>query len=176
MNEQGTAIIDQESFDGSVRSILAEVDVLTLATVSPEGPWAADVFFAADEFRLYFWSSPSSRHCLDLGQVPRCAATIHPVVRSWQTITGLQLTGTTARASDTDRAAQTYLAKYPFAKPLINGASARSAVPWELRVTRIRLIDNTLGFGQSLSAEVEDGRLGDPSPDREMQEATDERQ
>jgi uncharacterized protein YhbP (UPF0306 family) len=166
--------IARDSFNVAVRAILAEVDVLTLATVSPAGPWAADVFFAADGFRLYFWSSPRSRHCLDLSQAPRWAATIHPVVRSWQTITGLQLTGTATRAGDTDQAAHTYLAKYPFAEPLISGPSAGSAVPWELSITRVRLIDNTLGLGQSLSAEVEDGRTGHPSPDKEIQEAVDD--
>ncbi len=43
-------------------------NVMTLATVGPQGPWAAAVFYVHDldvrgGLRLHFLSAPTSRHC-----------------------------------------------------------------------------------------------------------------
>lgn len=148
-------------FPETVRALLAEVRVMTLATAGDAGPWAADVYFAAGGLRLYFWSSPESRHCRDLAQRPACAATVHPVSHSWQGITGLQLAGhATAVCSDeVHRARKVYLDKFSFAAPLVD-AEDSSAVPWVLEVGWVRLIDNTAGFGLPWSAQVVDGELG----------------
>ena len=37
-------------------------NTMTLATTQGDLPWAATVFFASEDFRLYFFSAPDSRH------------------------------------------------------------------------------------------------------------------
>ena len=95
---------------------------MTLATGGPDGPWAADVYFAERDFALYFLSSARSRHARELAAQPRCAVTVHPAPpTSWQQITGLQLSGQARALTGTEaaRAIATYLRKFPFAKDVI---------------------------------------------------------
>ena len=101
---------------------------MSLATVSPEGlPQSAAVFYAVDEgLNLYFLSSPASRHCCNLKQNARAAATIHADGQAWQKIRGLQIEGTVDQVvglSQTARAVKVYAARFEFLKGLLDTAS-----------------------------------------------------
>jgi len=132
---------------------LASHHVMTLATSGAEGPWAAAVFYVNDGFRLYFLSSPRSRHGGDLAADTRCAAAIHEDYPDWPDIKGIQLEGPVRRLSGTERAAAIarYARKFPVVRPdrapeLIRAALERIA--WfELVPERCFLIDNSKGFG-----------------------------
>lgn len=135
---------------------------LTLATCGDAGPWAAAVFFASDEsLKLYFVSDPRTRHGRDLAQCGRAAAAVHPDCKSWGDIRGVQLEGPVVIVGGAARAAalDCYLSKFPeirrlYQKPRNDQEVAiadrlRQASLYRLTPARIRLIDNSHGFGQS---------------------------
>ncbi|MCP4360184.1 MAG: pyridoxamine 5'-phosphate oxidase, partial [Chloroflexi bacterium] len=67
---------------------LRDHNVMTLATNGPEGLWAAAVFYVNVDFRLYFLSSPTTRHSLNIAARPAVAATIQEDYGDWLAIKG----------------------------------------------------------------------------------------
>jgi uncharacterized protein YhbP (UPF0306 family) len=137
-----------------VLAFLAEHHVLTLSTVGADGPWAAAVFYAHDDLKLYFLSAPSTRHARNLEADPRVAATIQRDYDDWPGIRGLQLAGTVHAVAREDEARVRAL--YQSRYPLIGGGAgvprkileALDRIRWyEFAPDDIHLIDNTLGFG-----------------------------
>jgi len=132
---------------------LADHHVLSLATTGPEGPWAAAVFYAHDGLSLYFLSSPTSRHALNIGAGTEVAATIQHDYDDWPGIRGLQLQGRAEPVAAHDEAGvrQRYAARFP-----VIGLSARAPAAIVRALDRIRwyvlcpraiwLIDNRRGF------------------------------
>lgn len=102
--------------------------VMTLATCAADGPWAAAVFYVNAGHSLYFLSSPTSRHCRNLAQDPRCAATIQEDTSDWAQIKGVQLEGQASEIGGDEevRARQRYGEKFPIVGRL---ASPRRAAP-----------------------------------------------
>src|ERR671930_2620721 len=82
-----------DALRSQVLDYLEHHQVMTLATVGPEGPWAAAVFYVHRGLTLYFLSSPGSRHGRNLSADPRAAATIQEDYRDWPDIKGIQLEG-----------------------------------------------------------------------------------
>jgi uncharacterized protein YhbP (UPF0306 family) len=166
-----------DEFEAAARRLFDEIAVMTLATCVDAVPWATDVYFAPDGFDLVFLSSPRSRHSRNLASNPACAATIHPLVKSWREIRGLQIegevqppTGTVAKA----RALAAYLSKFPFARDLIAhpaetaGAFANATLQ-VLRPSRLRYLDNAVGIGKRWSLCLIDGQAVGP-PELEARE------
>lgn len=129
-------------------------NVMTLATQGAGGPWAAAVFYANDGHSLIFLSSPNTRHCRNLIQDARCAATIQEDYSNWAQIKGIQLEGrvTELQGAEENRAQQLYGKKFPIASPL--GKVPSAIVKALARVSWFRLIpehfyfiDNSKGFG-----------------------------
>jgi len=128
--------------------------VMTLATCGPDGPWAAAVFYVNAGHTLFFLSSPSSRHCRNLAQDPRCAATIQEDYSDWAKIKGVQLEGRASeiRGDEEVRARQRYGDKFPVVGRLATApmaiVAALAKVHWyRLHAERLHFIDNSLGFG-----------------------------
>ena len=112
----------------TVADYLDRHHVMTLATCGPDGPWAAAVFYVNAGHTLFFLSSASSRHCRNLAQDPRCAATIQEDYSDWAKIKGVQLEGLASeiRGDEEVRARQRYGDKFPVVGRL---ASPRRAAP-----------------------------------------------
>ncbi|MBV6408646.1 MAG: hypothetical protein EFKGCFLK_02247 [Rhodocyclaceae bacterium] len=136
-----------------VLAFLGEHHVMTLATAGADGPWAAAVFYAHDELKLYFLSAPSTRHAENLAANPRVAATIQRDYADWPGIRGLQLEGTVREVAGEGQARVRAL--YQRRYPLIGGGAgvprkimeALDRIRWyEFAPAEIYLIDNTLGF------------------------------
>lgn len=136
-----------------VLALLGEHHVMTLSTIGADGPWAAAVFYAHDDLRLYFLSSPTSRHAENLARDSRAAATIQRDYDDWPGIRGLQLAGTVREVARADEARVRAL--YQQRYPLIGGGAgmprklleALDKIRWYEFVPKdIHLIDNTLGF------------------------------
>ncbi|MCC7462372.1 MAG: pyridoxamine 5'-phosphate oxidase family protein [Gammaproteobacteria bacterium] len=136
-----------------VRAFLDEHHVMTLATVGRDGPWAAAVFYARADLRLYFLSAPSTRHAQHLAADPRAAAAIQRDYDDWPGIRGLQFEGTVREVAREDEARVRAL--YQKRYPLIGGGAgvprklleALDRIRWyEFVPNDIHLIDNTLGF------------------------------
>lgn len=134
--------------------------VLTLATAGPDGPWASALFYAADsELNLYFISSPATQHCRLLLATPRVAVAIHGMEHDWKRIRGLQIDGSASAVAETERARveKLYLERFPALEPLLAGAGSAdersvagryaSSTFYCIAPRRIRLLDNTRGFG-----------------------------
>ena len=160
------AAMTLDQFDAAVNSLLNSVPAMTLATSADGHPWATDVYFAASGYELVFFSSPSSRHSLNLAANPRCAATVHPSAASWREIKGLQMEGIAefvTGAEATAHAFLVYCAKFPFARdlmsnPLEMGKKALNVKAHVFRPERIHYLDNALGFGTRFSLRLENGK------------------
>ncbi len=124
---------------------------MSLATVGADAvPHAATVYFAADQEHqnLFFFSAADSQHSLDLAANPHAAATIYPLVESWQEIRGMQLRGEVQAVplgEEWERAWANYLVKFPFTGEM-RDIVARNTL-YTFRPAWIRWIDNRRGFG-----------------------------
>ena len=137
-----------------VQRYLRDHNVATLATGSDGDLWAAAVFYAEEDYILYFLSSPASRHCLNLAQNPTVAVTIHEDYSDWLEIKGVQIQGVAVEISgaEEEKARRLYGRKFPavgmltLAPPAIVKALAK--VRWYKIVPhRLYFIDNSLGLG-----------------------------
>lgn len=142
----------------SVRKQLLEYlqthNVMTLATVGPEGPWAAAVFYVSEQTSLYFLSAPTTRHSSNFEHDPRVAATIQEDYSHWKEIKGIQVEGRVARlhGPGKERAIELYTKKFSFISPLLRVpmalAAAMDKVAWyRLTPSKLYFIDNAQGFG-----------------------------
>lgn len=128
--------------------------VMTLATLGREGPWAAAVFYANDDFRLFYLSGLSSRHCLNLARDARVAVTVQEDYSDWPGIRGVQLEGVVREISGEDekRARSLYGKKFPVVGKLSQApasiVAAMAKVRWyEVVPARVWFIDNAVAFG-----------------------------
>jgi len=129
--------------------------VATLATTGSDGPWAAAVFYASDGYTLYFLSSPTTRHCRNLKQDPRVAATIQADCSDWREIKGIQLEGTVSELAGEEeaQARRLYAEKFPLVGLLARAPAAivkaLARVRWyRLDPAHLHFIDNSTAFGQ----------------------------
>jgi len=136
--------------------------VATLATEADGNLWAAAVFYVSDGFTLYFLSSPTSRHGLNLAGNPRVAATIHEDYADWTEIKGVQLEGVTTQLSGADETAvrTLYAKKFPIAGDLAQAPEAivraMARVRWyRLDPRRIFFINNAAGFGSRAEVDID---------------------
>lgn len=154
-----------EELQAEILSYLESHNTVTLATCRENLPWAATVFYASEGFHLYFFSAPDSRHCQNLADNPRVAATVQEDYRDWRKIKGIQLEGRVeevASAAEKQRALEAYARKYPEVMKLFT--DPRSGLYYQafLKVRfyrvvpeRIFFIDNEKGFGQRQELVIE---------------------
>ena len=138
----------------AVAQYLQRHHVMTLATCGADGPWAAAVFYVNLGPRLYFLSSPSSRHCRNLAHDPRCAATVQQDTADWAQIKGIQLEGLAVAIEGDEelQARRRYGDKFPLVGRIDSAPAAIVAalakVRWyRLQVQHMHFIDNSQGFG-----------------------------
>jgi len=127
---------------------LAHHNTLTLATERDRIPFACSLFYANDNFDLYFCSETKTRHAENLKSNPRVAAAIHEDCRDWRAIQGVQLEGACAGVSDpiaSARALALYAIKFPFVAQL--GAVMAKVSFYKITPRWVRFVDNTRGFG-----------------------------
>jgi len=147
----------------TIAEYLTDHHVMTLSTQGTDGPWAAAVFYVPDAERLIFLSAPNSRHCRNLAQDSRCAATIHENYEDWRQIKGIQLEGHVRelQGEEQDRARGLYAQRFPVVGRLANAPSsilaALARVHWYvLAPSRLYFIDNSRGFGHREQIELHD--------------------
>lgn len=127
---------------------------MTLATHGAEGPWASAVFYANAGASLIFLSAPNTRHCRNLAQDSRCAATIQEDCDDWKQIKGIQLEGRVIelQGEEEKRARHLYGEKFPIVGVAAGVPSvivkALARVRWfSLVPAHLYFIDNSKGFG-----------------------------
>lgn len=142
---------------------------MSLATSHGQLPWAATVFFVADDtYKLYFISSETSRHSLTIASNPNVAATINKDHDDWLTICGLQIDGQVSKCpyDKQEWILSLYLNKFIKIKALYNNPqSAQEKLIadrivksrfYQLEPQTIRLIDNRMGFGTKVEINLSD--------------------
>jgi uncharacterized protein YhbP (UPF0306 family) len=145
---------------GQIAALLDMHHVMSLATSGPDGPHAANLFYARSGFTLLWVSDPSSRHSIEIDADSRVAATIATDFSDFPQVQGLQLCGHAARIIDESgrHSARRHLEiRYPFLQATASlPAELRDAYEhaefYQLKPDRIVLIDNRrrLGFKQTL--------------------------
>ena len=150
--------MNEEELKQQILAYMEGHNTMTLGTCLDEVPWASTVFYASEGLRLYFFSSPDSRHCQNLRANPRVAATIQEDYRDWRRIKGIQLEGKIAAVDaliEKGKAMAAYTRKYPGVMKIF--ANPASGVFYQafLKVKfycvipeRIYYIDNEKGFGK----------------------------
>ena len=140
-------------------------NTMTLATSASDVPWAATVFYASDDVRLYFFSAPDSRHCENLSANSRVAVTIQEDYKDWREIKGIQLDGRVALVDgvlEKGKAMIIYARKYPDVMKLFTDPASGIFHKAFLKVKfycvvpeRLCYIDNAQGFGKRQELIVE---------------------
>ncbi len=147
-------MIDLE-LEEQVLQYLRDHHTMTLATVGPEGPWAAGLFYVNDEFNLYWLSDPRARHSRNIAFDSHVAVTIHEDYWDWRHIQGIQMEGFAEQLgplAEVGRPKELYLAKYSFLRDSLQLSPALAQAIQTTRVyrfapMRLYFIDNTKGFG-----------------------------
>lgn len=150
-----------------MNSLLHDCNVMSLATCVDDSPWAASVFFVADdEHNVYFISSDTSRHSTNATSNSRAAATVNTDHDDWLTICGLQIEGHISIVAGERRESilTLYLDKFPSIKSLqatprndqeqlIAQRILQSDI-YQLQPRTIRLIDNESSFGSKTELQL----------------------
>lgn len=138
-----------------IGAFLAAHHVMSLATSGPNGPHAANLFYACDGLALVWVSEPDTRHSRDIEADSRVAATIAPDYSDFAVIRGVQIAGAARQIVAEDhrmRLLALLEARYSFLRQSAAGpaelrqAYARISV-YRLEPARLVMIDNTKGFG-----------------------------
>lgn len=147
-----------EELKRQILDYLGAHNTMTLATSFGDFPWAATVFYANDELRLYFFSAPDSRHCQNLTANARVAVTIQEDYKDWQQIKGIQLEGSVALVNgviEKTKAMAVYARKYPDAIKIFTNPASGAFYKAFLKVKfycvvpeKVFYIDNEQGFGK----------------------------
>ena len=137
-----------------VDGYLRDHHAATVATCSAGDIWAAAVFYVNDGYTLYFLSSPTSRHCLNLAQSQRVAVTIQEDCPDWLEIKGVQIEGVASEISgvEEERARRLYGRKFPVVGMLAQAPAAivkaMTKVRWYKVVPHcLYFIDNSVSLG-----------------------------
>lgn len=133
-----------------IQAFLESQSTLALATVNASAQAeATPLFYVSDEaLNLYWLSSETSRHSVNLAARPHVAATIYPAVWNWNDIRGVQIEGEAQAVRDEfvrDRVLQRYLAK--FLLPASFDAQIAATRLYILTPSWIRWLDNSVQFG-----------------------------
>ena len=146
--------------DQQIETFLALCKTASLATIDAHGrPCAANIQYAHDNhWRLYWVSSISSAHSVNIEHKHDAAVTIYAHQDQPEMIHGLQMRGVAKmlESDELEQAHKLYAAKYPF----ITGPPYDKAMKMQLfytfTPTWLRWIDNRRGFGWKMEKTVED--------------------
>lgn len=146
---------DQEAF---IRTILDGHQVMTLATVRPDGwPQATTVAYAAEGFDLFFACDPEGQKVANIARCDKVSATIDREQADWNRITGLSLGGTARVLSDPaerDHAQQLLRAKFPQWAEMPSPEDPALIAFVKVTPRVFSLLDYRRGFGHTELVEV----------------------
>lgn len=150
---------ENRDLGADVRDYLARHNTVSLATVGPDGPWAATVFYVNLDLTIYFLSEPKTRHAQNIRHHPSVAATVNEDYHDWQQIKGIQMEATCEEVTgrrELARALAAYIKKYPFVARFLSpgqllrgmsvGGHALDVRLYRLRPVRMLYLDNERGF------------------------------
>lgn len=135
-----------------ISDFIKEHHVLTLATSNDSESWCANCFYVyvKDEISFLFTSDIDTKHIQLALENPNVSGSIVLETKIVGKIRGIQFTGVIQQVAKNEYAKYKlkYLKKYPFAV-LINTEL------WVVKIQKIKMTDNRLGFGKKLNWERE---------------------
>lgn len=133
--------------DERITGFIRKHHVMTLATVSENGPWCSNCFYAYSETENFFvfTSDEETRHVQEFNINKQVAASVVLETKVIGKIQGIQLTGTIEKPEGDllERCRKRYLKRFPYAVLM-------QTTLWILRPEHIKMTDNRLGFGKKL--------------------------
>ncbi len=136
--------MEQPALHKRIRSLFRRHHLLSIATVSEQGPWCASCFYAWDEENntLIITTDTDTRHGAEFRANPNVAGTIALETKRIGRIRGAQFTGTVSEPTGDDlrRARSIYLRRFPY-------AALADLHLWTISLNHIKLTDNRMGFG-----------------------------
>ena len=133
--------------DSRVIRFFRKHHVLTIATTAENEPWCANCFYVYLEVEnvLVFTSDRKTRHGIEFAKNPLVAGSVVLETMVVGKIMGIQFQGIISEP-DGDlyaRSRSGYLKRFPF-------AALMDTRLWVVKLTYIKMTDNTLGFGKKL--------------------------
>lgn len=133
-----------------IRTILAEGQDMSLATLRPDGwPQATVVSYVADGADIYFGCAAQSQKACNLARDNRVSATITLPYRDWAEIRGLALAGFAERLETVAAragAGALFTARFPQLSGFVDADSPDLAL-FRIRLEVVSLLDYREGFG-----------------------------
>ncbi|WP_075183017.1 YhbP family protein [Pantoea sp. 1.19] len=131
----------------AITRYLKKQHVLTLACQADGELWCASCYYVCDPASAVLWimSDVQTRHGTLLLRQPQVAGTVSGQPKSVARIKGVQFAGAArplAGAAE-QQARAAYVRRFPI-------AARQSATLWEIRLSELKMTDNTLGFGTKL--------------------------
>jgi len=144
----------------NITHLLEHSNVMSIACSDEGSPWSASVFFVSDGLsKLYFFSSGESRHSRVFKNNPEASATVIGSFESVFEISGLQIQGEVCEVPQENRSQvlSMYFEKFDYLREVCNSTAdeekrivaqrIKDTPFYCLKCKRIRLIDNSQGFG-----------------------------
>ncbi len=129
--------------DPKIEAFLRNHHLLTLATSHDNTPYCASCFYAFLEEPLSFIvaTDATTRHGREALENAQVAGTVALETKIVGKIQGVQFTGVFQAANEAEKKA--YLKRFPY-------AIAMHPELWSIKISYLKLTDNTLGFGKKL--------------------------
>lgn len=138
--------------ESRITDFFKEHHVLTLATSNNLESWCANCFYVylKDEAAFLFTSDSDTKHILMGLENPQVSGSIVLETKIIGKIRGVQFTGELVKVENTEHSFYRlkYLKKFPFAV-IINTDL------WIVKLNKVKMTDNRLGFGKKLYWEKE---------------------
>jgi uncharacterized protein YhbP (UPF0306 family) len=133
-----------------VAALLESESTLSLATTGEDGePSVAPLFYLlGKDLSLYWLSSKSSLHSLNLERSPRASATVYRNTARWREIRGVQMRGPVVKVTEPERRAaviEGYCERFRLGR--VVRLAVRHSALYAFEPALFRYIDNARGFG-----------------------------
>ena len=138
---------DSPAPDRRITRYLLSQHVLTLATVEGSHPYCCSLFYAFDNEQVcfYFLSSTDTNHIRQALGNEHVAGTITSAARQVARLRGIQFAGRFYKpeGQEAQEGRRIYIRRFPL-------AVMTTTALWAVAADRIKMTDNTLGFGTKL--------------------------
>ena len=146
-----------EALRAIILNLLSHHNIMTLATVRPDGfPQATTVYYVNDGLTLYFASDPSSQKAGNIKLNDKVSVAIVDRAQDFYKLRGLSMSGTAARVQEKQRAEEFALrlfGRFPQSRRFVPEDPKELAV-YEIRPVAIALVDYASGFGTTHLVEL----------------------
>ena len=141
-----------------ILNLLAHHNIMTLATVRPDGfPQATFVYYINQDFRLYFATDPTSQKAGNIKLNNKVSVAISGETENANKLKALSLSGIAAKVTDPTRVHDVQISLFkavPRAKRFAP-TDAEQLVVYSITPIAISLVDYSAGYGRTFLVELE---------------------